>query len=78
MSHVSPPGSDEAFDTDEVAEIRQAAEDRRNAGDVALADVLEHYAAYGLPDVAECTPWEEVRDAHYLDLGVDMAGPRVA
>jgi hypothetical protein len=75
---VDVPQPDEGFDAEEITALRQAAESRRADGDVTLADVLDHYAEHGLPDVSECTPWEEVRDAHYRSLGVNVAGSRVA
>ncbi len=39
-----------------------------------LATILEDIAANGLPDQDECVPWEQVRDDHYRQLGIDPAG----
>lgn len=33
-----------------------------------LAAVLEDIAANGLPSVEDCTPWEELREAHLVRL----------
>ncbi|WP_307168304.1 hypothetical protein [Streptomyces sp. B3I7] len=33
-----------------------------------LAAVLEDIAANGLPSVENCTPWEELREAHLAQL----------
>ncbi|MER7982652.1 hypothetical protein [Streptomyces sp. NPDC095817] len=33
-----------------------------------LAGVLEDIAANGLPAVEDCTPWEELREAHLARL----------
>ncbi|MEV6408840.1 hypothetical protein AB0M58_38905 [Streptomyces bobili] len=46
-----------------------AARTRENADQ--FAGVLEDIAANGLPSVADCTPWEELREAH-------LARPRPA
>lgn len=43
-----------------------------------LAAVLEDLAVNGLPRVEDCTPWEELRDAHYRRLGVLDHGADVA
>lgn len=43
-----------------------------------LAAVLEDLALNGLPRVEDCTPWEELRDAHYRRLGVLDHGADVA
>jgi hypothetical protein len=72
------PDPDEAFDAEELATLREAAEEKRAAGDAALADVLDYYAENGLPVAQECTPWEELRDAHYRSLGVKVSGSHVA
>ncbi|WP_030993765.1 hypothetical protein [Streptomyces sp. NRRL WC-3744] len=39
-----------------------AAKTRENADQ--LAAVLEDIATNGLPSVEDCTPWEELREAH--------------
>ncbi|MGW7438479.1 hypothetical protein [Streptomyces sp. NPDC054849] len=49
-----------------------AARTRENAD--RLAAVLEDIATNGLPSVEECTPWEELREAHLARL----AGQRPA
>lgn len=33
-----------------------------------LAAVLEDIATHGLPDLEQCTPWEDLREAHLLRL----------
>ncbi|MEU6594353.1 hypothetical protein ABZ923_34990 [Streptomyces sp. NPDC046881] len=43
-----------------------AARTRANADQ--FAGVLEDIAANGLPSVEECTPWEELREAHLARL----------
>ncbi|MGX1913533.1 hypothetical protein ACWIID_32540 [Streptomyces phaeochromogenes] len=43
-----------------------AARTRENADQ--LAAVLEDIAANGLPSVEDCTPWEELREAHLVRL----------
>ncbi|WP_406491373.1 hypothetical protein OHB06_06830 [Streptomyces sp. NBC_01604] len=43
-----------------------AARTRENADQVAA--VLEDIAANGLPSVEDCTPWEELREAHLARL----------
>ncbi|WP_328303231.1 hypothetical protein OG389_35245 [Streptomyces sp. NBC_00435] len=40
------------------------------------AGVLEDIAAYGLPTADECTPWEELREAHLARLAAQR--PAVA
>ncbi|MEV5177205.1 hypothetical protein AB0L10_40525 [Streptomyces flaveolus] len=49
-----------------------AAETRERADQ--FAAVLEDIAANGLPSVEDCTPWEELREAHLARL----AGQRPA
>ncbi|MEV5921959.1 MULTISPECIES: hypothetical protein [Streptomyces] len=51
-----------------------AARTRENAD--RLAAVLEDIAANGLPAVEECTPWEELREAHLARLAAQR--PAVA
>jgi hypothetical protein len=51
-----------------------AAKTRENADQ--LAAVLEDIAANGLPSVEECTPWEELREAHLARLAAQR--PAVA
>ncbi|MER6320076.1 hypothetical protein ABT237_40980 [Streptomyces sp. NPDC001581] len=51
-----------------------AARTRENAD--RLAGVLEDIAANGLPPVEECTPWEELREAHLARLAAQR--PAVA
>lgn len=41
-----------------------------------LAAVLEDIAANGLPDPEQCTPWEELREAHLARLAAQR--PAVA
>ncbi|MFI1279387.1 MULTISPECIES: hypothetical protein [unclassified Streptomyces] len=51
-----------------------AAKTRENAD--RLAAVLEDIATNGLPAVEECTPWEELREAHLARLAAQR--PAVA
>ncbi|MER7760192.1 hypothetical protein [Streptomyces sp. NPDC097619] len=51
-----------------------AARTRENADQ--LAAVLEDIAANGLPAVEQCTPWEELREAHLARLAAQR--PAVA
>lgn len=69
---------DETLDTEEVQGLREAAAHERAHGSAELAALMERFAEHGLPRISDCTPWEEVRDAHYRSFGVDVAGPRVA
>lgn len=75
---ISTPQPSEALDAEEVEGLREAAAHERAHGSAELAALMEHFAEHGLPRVEDCTPWEEIRDAQYRRLGVDMAGPRVA
>lgn len=43
-----------------------------------LAAVLQDIAANGLPGQDECVPWEQVRDDHYQQLGIDPTRWHVA
>lgn len=63
--------------------LRAWAADERARAD-SLADALEQIAANGLPEPAECVPWEEIRELalQRLDLGAGdgdglREGPRV-
>ncbi|MGW3036451.1 hypothetical protein ACWDCB_35220 [Streptomyces sp. NPDC001178] len=51
-----------------------AAQTRANADQ--LAAVLEDIATNGLPDPEQCTPWEELREAHLARLAAER--PAVA
>ncbi|MCX4971056.1 hypothetical protein OHA98_41330 [Streptomyces sp. NBC_00654] len=51
-----------------------AAKTRENAD--RLAAVLEDIATNGLPSIEECTPWEELREAHLTRLAAQR--PAVA
>ncbi|MFD7001671.1 hypothetical protein ACFWA5_36835 [Streptomyces mirabilis] len=51
-----------------------AAKTRENANQ--LAAVLEDIATNGLPSVKDCTPWEELREAHLARLAAQR--PAVA
>lgn len=51
-----------------------AARTRENADQ--FAAVLEDIAANGLPSVEDCTPWEELREAHLARLAAQR--PAVA
>ncbi|MDW4903194.1 hypothetical protein RB625_32800 [Streptomyces californicus] len=47
--------------------LRAYAAQTRESADQ-LAAVLEDIAAHGLPDPEQCTPWEELREAHLARL----------
>lgn len=47
--------------------VRAYAAKTRESAD-RLAAVLEDIATNGLPPVEECTPWEELREAHLVRL----------
>ncbi|MEU7606111.1 hypothetical protein AB0B78_37425 [Streptomyces sp. NPDC040724] len=47
--------------------VRAYAAKTRESAD-RLAAVLEDIATNGLPSVEECTPWEELREAHLARL----------
>ena len=70
--------SDDALDAEEIEGLREAAAHEREHGSPELAALMERYAERGLPRAEDCTPWEEIRDAHYRRLGVDLDGARVA
>lgn len=72
------PQSDEALSETEVAALREAATRERKEGSAELAALMEDFAEHGLPRVADCTPWEEVRDERYRQLGILTDSPRVA
>ncbi|MFH9426396.1 hypothetical protein [Streptomyces sp. NPDC017529] len=59
----------EPIDTQAAMKLRDWANREREQAP-ALADVLDDFAANGLPTPAECTPWEQLRDAHYERLGI--------
>ncbi|MGV9419924.1 hypothetical protein ACWDO6_20770 [Streptomyces sp. NPDC003674] len=50
-----------------AAGLRAYAARTRESADQ-LAAVLEDIAANGLPSVEDCTPWEELREAHLARL----------
>jgi hypothetical protein len=60
-----------------AAGLRARAEQEREKSPE-LAAVLEEIAANGLPDPAECTPWEEIRDRRYAELGIPVDSWHVA
>lgn len=57
--------------------IREWADQERESTPL-LAEVLDEIAERGLLEPGEGIPWEEVRDAHYQQLGVDPARWHVA
>jgi hypothetical protein len=80
MSEAAPqqpaPGRD-PLSPEAAAAVRSYA-GRERARTDELAAVLEDIAANGLPRPEDCTPWEELRDAHYRRLGVLDQGADVA
>lgn len=70
--------SAEALSPEEARALRTAAAVERASGSAELALVLDDLAEHGLPAVADCVPWETVRDEHYRKLGILIDGPRVA
>ncbi|MFD8516537.1 hypothetical protein ACFV27_37035 [Streptomyces antimycoticus] len=64
--------------TDEQrAALRTAAQHERQRANQ-LATVLEDIATNGLPNPAECTPWEEVRERMWDRLTTGQNGARAA
>lgn len=59
------------------AALRTAAHHERQRA-AKLATVLEDIAANGLPDPAECAPWEEVRERMWERLKTQQNGVRAA
>ncbi|MFE3269945.1 hypothetical protein [Streptomyces sp. NPDC059215] len=55
--------------------VRAYAAQTRESAD-RLAAVLEDIAANGLPSAEDCTPWEELREAHLIRLAAQS--PAVA
>lgn len=66
------------LDPAEVAALREAAAHERATGSAELASLMERYAEHGLPLASDCTPWEQLRDERYRQLGILADGPRVA
>lgn len=63
----APAGGREALTPDGAQALRAyAARTRENAD--RLAAVLEDIALNGLPDPADCTPWEELRERKLAQL----------
>lgn len=67
----------EPLDPQAAEALREWAEREREQSPK-LADVLEDLAANGLPTPEECTPWEDLRDAHYRRLGIVVDSWHVA
>ncbi|MFJ6661566.1 hypothetical protein ACIQNG_35235 [Streptomyces sp. NPDC091377] len=55
------------LEPDAAAGLRAYAARTRESADQ-LAAVLEDIAANGLPSVEDCTPWEDLREAHLARL----------
>ncbi|MFJ3673940.1 hypothetical protein ACIPSE_46650 [Streptomyces sp. NPDC090106] len=76
MSDQPAPGDAavrQRLDAETADALRALAAQARTRAD-AYAAVLEDLAVNGLPDPADCTPWEELREAHRARL----AGQRPA
>jgi hypothetical protein len=69
--------SNEPLDEKAAAELRAWADQEREASPE-LAAVLEGITANGLPDPADCTPWEQIRDQRYTELGIPVDSWHVA
>ncbi|MEU1630851.1 hypothetical protein ABZ746_37535 [Streptomyces sp. NPDC020096] len=72
MSASNQPLSEKA-----AADLRARAEQERDESPE-LAAVLEDIAANGLPDPDEGTPWEEIRDRRYAEMGIAVDSWHVA
>lgn len=71
------PASNQPLDDEAAASLRDWADQERDESPE-LAAVLDDIAANGLPDPAECTPWEEIRDQRYAELGIPVDSWHVA
>ncbi|MGW0423865.1 hypothetical protein [Streptomyces sp. NPDC003015] len=60
-------GSRQPLDTAAAEAVRAYAARTRESADQ-LAAVLEDIATNGLPDPEQCTPWEDLREAHLARL----------
>ncbi|MFJ4680607.1 hypothetical protein [Kitasatospora sp. NPDC088783] len=74
MSHGTPSGPPAGTPADA---LRSWADAERTRG-AELADVLEDFAANGLPDVDDLPLWEGVRDVRLAALADQERRPRVA
>lgn len=75
MSEQSAPAARQQLEPEAADGLRAyAARTRENADQ--LAAVLEDIAANGMPAVEDCTPWEELREAHLARLAAQR--PTVA
>ena len=65
------------LDEQAAAELRTWA-DQERADSPELAAALEDIAANCMPDPDECTPWEQIRDQRYAELGIPVDSWHVA
>jgi hypothetical protein len=58
--------------------LRAQVAQERAAGNSQAADMLELLATEGLPDLADCTPWTDVRETMWQRLKTQHNGGRAA
>ncbi|MGW7004852.1 hypothetical protein ACWGCW_19040 [Streptomyces sp. NPDC054933] len=63
---------------DQAAANVRAWADRERDDAPELAAVLEDIATNGLPEPEECSPWEQIRDQRYAELGIPVDSWHVA
>jgi hypothetical protein len=76
MSELPAPAPERQPLAPEAADAVRAYAAKKRANADKLAAVLEDIATNGLPSLEECTPWEELRDAHLARLAAQR--PSVA
>lgn len=67
MSDQPAPAARQPLDAETADAVRVVAAHARARADQ-FAAVLEDVAANGLPDPEQCTPWEDLREAHLARL----------
>lgn len=72
MSEQPAPAARQPLEPAAADAVRAYAAKTRESADQ-LAAVLEDIAANGLPSVEECTPWEELREAHLARLAAQRS-----
>lgn len=72
---MSQPAVPTELEPDEAQALRAWAAEERARAD-SLASVLESIAVNGLPEPAECVPWEDIRASALDRLGGSGDAPR--
>ncbi|MYT97855.1 MULTISPECIES: hypothetical protein [unclassified Streptomyces] len=67
MSEQPAPAARQQLEPDTADGLRAYAARTRESADQ-LAAVLEDIATNGVPNPEQCTPWEELREAHLARL----------